>query len=148
MLQNSNSDKLTERWEIVRLPSASAGRSGTLGPFTTFSEKSGCSITVQTDPPGLVATLCCTDGQMHWTLDVGTPVSGSSVDVCLLPLSLFCMYSERPSDLYVYHVFCVLSSFLISFSLYYYENVHVLFVPLFSSTYFKFSLIYFYIECI
>lgn len=97
LLQNSNSDKSTGQWEIIRLPSASAGREQDSRPIHHLSiEVLGVTLMsklTQWDP---VATLFCTDGQIHWNLDMGTSVSGSSLNVYLFPLNFFCMHSEWP----------------------------------------------------
>lgn len=109
LLQNSNSDKLTDQWEIIRLPSASAGREWDTTPIHHLStEVLGITLLSKLTHWGPVATSFYTDGQIHWKLDIEIPMSGSSLDVHLFTLSLFRMYSERPRQP-LYHVFCVLS---------------------------------------
>lgn len=82
LLQNSNSDKLTGQWEIIRLPSTSVGREWDTRPIYHLSiEVLGVTLMSKLTHWDPVATSFCTDGQIHCYLGIRTPMSGSSTSV-------------------------------------------------------------------
>lgn len=79
LLQNSNSDKLTGQWEIIRLPSTSAGREWDTRCIQHLSiEVLGVTLMSKLTYWDPVAISFCTDGWIHCYLGIRAPVSGSS----------------------------------------------------------------------